>query len=179
MDKLRDLPPHDRGRDRRHTSYQRFDRSKSPSRHHISGRSHSPQPHSRRNRSPRPRAPSPRRHSFLEKGKSDQDFQRHAEQRSGPSVCTVCLGRKAHNIYKCRARLLWDRSNPAYVTRSEEGHLTNPNGARLCYDWQRPNGCSNSLRAHGGRHECSGCGEASHGAQTCPHAENTDATHTL
>ncbi|KAG2344673.1 hypothetical protein BDR05DRAFT_881745 [Suillus weaverae] len=51
-----------------------------------------------------------------------------------------------------------------------EGHLVNPEGHELCYDWQRPRGCSSTSHSH--MHKCSGCRAKDHGAQDCSQSEN-------
>jgi hypothetical protein len=87
-------------------------------------------------------------------------------QRRDLSRCPMCLGRHQHNIFKCSADKLWDGKAPTRCTRNHRGFLNNPSGTELCNDWQKPNGCT--LATHPNKHECSGCGEASHGAQECP-----------
>ncbi|KAG1858328.1 hypothetical protein C8R48DRAFT_606553, partial [Suillus tomentosus] len=80
--------------------------------------------------------------------------------RTGSSACALCLGRFCHNIHKCTAELLWDGCTKNHCNR---------NSAELCYDWQRPNGCTNTSCSH--VHECSGCGSKEHGAQGCSLSE--------
>jgi len=89
---------------------------------------------------------------------------------SGPSACALCLGRFRHPIHKCTSEFLWDKRTKTRCRRNGEGHLVNPEGLELCYDWQRPKGCSNTARSH--VHECSGCGGKDHGAQSCPQSES-------
>ncbi|TEB24861.1 hypothetical protein FA13DRAFT_1638192, partial [Coprinellus micaceus] len=83
--------------------------------------------------------------------------------------CTICLGRHRHDIFQCSSKLLWDGTTPAYSRKVDNGHPQDPNGKVLCSDWQRPSGCKSTT--HDTKHECSGCGEKDHGAQTCPRAQ--------
>lgn len=101
--------------------------------------------------------------------KGQQSFQAGAGQ-SGHSACALCLGRFRHLIHKCASEFLWDKRTKTRCRRNAEGHLVNPEGLELCYDWQRPKGCSSTARSH--VHECSGCGAKDHGAQECPQSEN-------
>ncbi|KAG2125468.1 hypothetical protein DEU56DRAFT_759207 [Suillus clintonianus] len=101
--------------------------------------------------------------------KGQQSFQPGAGQ-SGPSACALCLGRFRHPIHKCASEFLWDKRTKTRCRRGAEGHLVNPEGLELCYDWQRPKGCSSTARSH--VHKCSGCGAKDHGAQECPQSES-------
>lgn len=104
------------------------------------------------------------------KSKGRQSFPSGAGQ-PGPSACALCLGRFRHNVHKCESEFLWDKRTKTRCRRNAEGHLVNPEGRELCYDWQRPKGCTNSARSH--VHKCSGCGGKDHGAQECPQGENS------
>ena len=84
------------------------------------------------------------------------------------SVCPVCLGRHPHRIHECNDPKLWN-GEPAYARRKSDGHLINSNGATLCSDWQKPNGCS--IPHKSAKHDCSGCGDPKHGAQRCHRAQ--------
>lgn len=99
---------------------------------------------------------------------ANQFFPSGAGQ-TGSSACALCLGRFHHNIHKCTTELLWDGQTKARCSRNAAGHLVNPQGRELCYDWQRPNSCSNTSCSH--MHKCSGCGSKDHGAQGCTLSE--------
>jgi hypothetical protein len=101
--------------------------------------------------------------------KGQQSFQAGAGQ-SGHSACTLCLGHFRHPIHKCASEFLWDKRTKTRCRCNAEGHLVNPKGLKLCYDWQRPKGCSSTARSH--VHECLGCGAKDHRAQECPQSEN-------
>ncbi|KAG2061226.1 hypothetical protein BDR06DRAFT_838303, partial [Suillus hirtellus] len=68
-------------------------------------------------------------------------------------ACALCLSRFAHNIHKCKSEFLWDGKTPTSCRRNTEGRLVNAHGLQLCYDWQCPNGCSNTSKEH--NHQCS------------------------
>ncbi|KAG2738450.1 hypothetical protein P692DRAFT_201798413 [Suillus brevipes Sb2] len=112
------------------------------------------------------RSPSP------DKGKNREQrakgFSRGAGSR-GRSACAICLGRFSHDIQRCDSRNLWDKTTPAHARRSQDGRIISTNGLPLCYRWQRPGGCL--AENHDSAHACSGCGDKSHGAQTCPRGE--------
>jgi hypothetical protein len=58
----------------------------------------------------------------------------------------------------------------AKKTRTADPNINlNPAGTVLCSDWQRVLGCS--VTTHDSKHECSGCGKPTHGAQKCPRAQ--------
>jgi hypothetical protein len=127
-------------------------------------RSRSRSPPSRlRQRSPRYRSPPPPR-----KGQTSQQVFQGGASSAGPSACTLCLGRFRHDTTHCKATLLWDRSQ-LHCHRNDLGRLVNPTGLVLCSDWQLPRSCLNP--SHPDRHECSGCGNKSHGAQGCPRSQ--------
>jgi hypothetical protein len=153
------------------------DRYSSPQRGGTrSSRSRSPTRHSKRRRSPparhkdyqgsgeRGRAPSSRHNQSFRSGASS----------TGLSACAVCLGRHPHDISKCSTGTLWDGSN-SRCKRNEQKRLVNPEGLIICSDWQRPSGCTTS--GHNHRHECSGCGKTSHGAQSCPRTQKGSSPH--
>ncbi|KAJ6510709.1 hypothetical protein C8R45DRAFT_814654, partial [Mycena sanguinolenta] len=85
------------------------------------------------------------------------------------SACAICLGRHRHSIATCASECLWDNSGRTRCTRNGNGQIVTPENQILCVDWQRPDGCPSS--SHDQRHECSGCGKKTHGAQACPRAE--------
>lgn len=130
-------------------------------RHHKRGQ----YPQSKKELSPLRHAKRARRDTS---GASDQVFPKGAGSSSTLSACTLCLGRQPHNIFKCASDTLWDGSK-AHCKRNENMRLVNPAGTVLCTDWQRPGGCSST--SHDSKHECSGCGKLTHGAQTCPRAQ--------
>lgn len=88
--------------------------------------------------------------------------------RATRSACPKCLGRNPHRVLECNSPLLWNGAK-CYVSRTAEGRLVDPRGEVLCTDWQHPNGCSLTHRA--AKHNCSGCGQDSHGAQECDLAQ--------
>ena len=128
---------------------------------------YSPSTSNRDRLSPPPKDTKRRR---VAKSTSDpqQSFQSGAAGNGALSACTICLGRHPHDIFNCASATLWDGS-PVRCQKNSQGRLVNPAGSILCSDWQRPNGCSSST--HDSRHECSGCGKPSHGAQSCPRAQ--------
>ena len=128
---------------------------------------YSPSTSNRDRLSPPPKDTKRRR---VAKSTSDpqQSFQSGAAGNGALSACTICLGRHPHDIFNCASATLSDGS-PARCQKNSQGRLVNPAGSILCSDWQRPNGCSSST--HDSRHECSGCGKPSHGAQSCPRAQ--------
>jgi hypothetical protein len=117
-----------------------------------------------RSRSPPPRSQTRQAPSRRE---TNQSFQRGASS-SAMSACAVCLSRQKHQVHKCAATKFWS-GDPARCTRNDRGRLINPDGAVICGDFQKTAGCASSDGTH--KHECSGCGQRSHGAQACPLAE--------
>ena len=106
--------------------------------------------------------------------KSPNHPRHNSRGKGSRSACPQCLGRDPHAVNRCRAKELWDGS-PARCRRNSEGSLVNPKGLFVCTDWQRPLGCR---RTHSATlHECSGCGEPGHGAQTCPKAQKLQGAH--
>lgn len=131
-------------------------------------------PRSRRSRS---RSPPPAGGKSSNKGRPRSPNPSHKKPHNsfqpgaGPaalSACTLCLGRHRHDTFHCNSELLWDNT-AARCRRNDSGRLVNPDGLVLCSDWQLPRGCSSS--GHLSRHECSGCGHKSHGAQNCPRSQ--------
>ncbi|KAL4077202.1 hypothetical protein V8B97DRAFT_1940266 [Scleroderma yunnanense] len=82
-----------------------------------------------------------------------------------------CLGRHKDcpDCPLCNDSFLWDKSEPTQYTRDQHRQLLNKNGQVLCLDFQQPCGCSSK----GHNHECSGCSNPNHGAQDCPHHQQT------
>ena len=109
-----------------------------------------------------------RRRTMKSTADTQQSFRAGAGGNGVLSACTICLGRHPHDVYNCTSATLWD-SSPARCQRNGQGRLVNPAGSILCSDWQRPNGCPST--SHDSRHECSGCGKQTHGAQNCPRAQ--------
>ncbi|KAF9044097.1 hypothetical protein BJ165DRAFT_1347402, partial [Panaeolus papilionaceus] len=87
--------------------------------------------------------------------------------------CSTCLGRHKHNTFYCKSDKLWNNKDKAYCTKGEKGQLINPKGVVLCSDWQTERGCQST--SHDEKHECSGCGVPSHGAQGCPRCQKASA----
>ncbi|KAL1758034.1 hypothetical protein FB107DRAFT_208092 [Schizophyllum commune] len=99
----------------------------------------------------------------------ESNFRRGADS-SGLPACAICLGRHKDNkldFAECRSRTFWS-GGVARCTRNSQGRIVDPEGRVLCTDWQRGI-CTSSSPAH--VHECSGCGNTSHGAQRCPRTE--------
>lgn len=82
-------------------------------------------------------------------------------------LCTVCLGRHQHDIVSCNRVMLWDNVTRARCKRNSHGRLVNQADQEVCIDFQCGRGCKQS----GHIHECSGCGETSHGALQCSLAQ--------
>lgn len=127
----------------------------------------------RRSRERRPQAISPqrdtkRRRTNKSMTEAQQSFQSGARGTEALSACTICLGRHPHDVYNCSATNLWD-GTPARCQKNDKGRLINPTGNIICSDWQKPNSCA--ATTHDSRHECSGCGKQTHGAQRCPRAQ--------
>jgi len=119
-----------------------------------------------------PRTTSPNRQRLQQEPKrTTQDWQpfQSSATSTGLHACTVCLGRFAHNVHKCKSEFLWDSKTPMSSRRNAEGHLVNSRGLQLCYDWQHPSSCSSTSKEH--NHECLGCGSPNHGAQSCPRGQ--------
>ena len=91
------------------------------------------------------------------------------------SACQICLGRHQHRIQECQAITLWDGQNKARCTRDTNGKIIDNQGRELCTDWNQARGCRDSSLRH--IHECSGCGNKSHGAQECHLAEAPKTSH--
>ena len=113
---------------------------------------------SSRSRSPKTRSPN---HRFR-RNSPDQEAR-------GLSACPVCLSRKKHPIRKCKAANLWDGQHKSRCARTDDGQIVDINGRTLCNNWNQTIGCKDKSSRH--IHECSGCGESSHGAQDCSFAE--------
>ena len=148
--------PTERGRQfTRDTCGRRPSRSASPC---LAGSARGPQPVRRRSQS-RERSP---RHSWSNENKRRCPFR----NSKAPSTCPKCLGTHEARPDRppCNASSLWDNSAPTHCSRDQQGRLLNKSGRVLCWDFQQPCGCS----GQGHNHECSGCGDANHGAQECP-----------
>jgi hypothetical protein len=120
-------------------------------------------PRSSRSRSPRDKSPNRR-------------FRRNSTEKTTYAVpaCPVCLSRKKHAIRYCRVALLWDGKTKTVCSRSDDGRIIDGKGRILCSNWNQPIGCNE--RSSGHIHECSGCGDKSHGAQECDRAQKTTPT---
>jgi hypothetical protein len=153
---------------------------KRPRRHSTSSDrgSKSPSPTLKRRESPRKRL---RSRSPPHQGKRQRDFSarktgnrengsffRNSTGSRPSGVCAVCLGRNDHDFSKCNSARLWDGTK-GWARKNEQGRLATPEGLVLCFDWQLPKTCASTT--HTEKHLCSGCGEASHGAQKCLRAE--------
>lgn len=120
-------------------------------------------PRSSRSRSPRDKSPN---NSFR---------KNHTEQDTHIlSACPVCLSRKKHPIRQCQSPTLWN-GKKTKVTRAEDGGITDSKGRRLCLNWNLTPGCKDKLGGH--IHECSGCGDPTHGAQNCSYAEKSNSSY--
>ena len=70
--------------------------------------------------------------------------------------------------------MLWDGKHKARCTRTDEGRIVNEAGQSLCHNWNQTIGCKDKTSRH--VHECSGCGDPSHGAQDCSLAEKAQTS---
>ena len=115
-------------------------------------------PRSSRSRSPRRKSPNNR-------------FRKNISEHKAHtlSACQVCLSRKRHPIRKCQASTLWNGQHKMRCSRTEDGRIVDGKGRILCSNWNQSSGCDDKSARH--IHECSGCGETSHGAQECGLAE--------
>ena len=162
---LQALPPSSRDR-QISASYRNQGKLARPTR----SRSRSPARHSSGRLPPCPTSPNYQRpRSDLKQPMQDRQPFQNGAASNGLYACALCLGRFAHNVHKCKNQLLWDNKTPTFCRRNAEGRLVNAQGLQLCYDWQRPNGCSNSSKDH--IHMCSRCGKLDHGAQNCPRGQ--------
>lgn len=148
---------HHSSNSRSHTRGGRNSKARSPSgysRRDNANRSRSRSPvRSQPQDQTRPRSPRDRNHSF-----------RSGDSSKPLSACLICLGRHKHQVGSCNARTLWDGKTEARCRREGNSkQILNPTGKVLCGDWQRESGCVGSNH----NHECSGCGQLSHGAQKC------------
>jgi hypothetical protein len=125
-----------------HTSHKQY-RSPSPDR---SGR-YRPYPHTRPDSDPN--------RSFLPNSSSTWGF------------CALCLSSHTNYLH-CNSSTLWN-GKPTRCQRSREGRITDKRGRILCTDYQRYGYCSRKGPTH--IHECSGCGDKTHGARRCPFAK--------
>ena len=106
----------------------------------------------------------------------NQQFRRNSTDRETSilSACPICLSRKKHRLQECQATSLRDGQNKARCTRANNGRIIDSNGRVLCSNWNQTIRCKDRSSHH--IHECSGCGESSHGAQQCGLAEKTRTT---
>ena len=167
----RDAPdnpsPHNRGRPDYYPS--RGDRHKRWRNRNATSRSPSPSSY-------RPSREQPSKHSKDRqpairsplRSRSPKHTAGRAKGKTGRSACPKCLGRFPHDVRNCNRGELWD-GTPCHCQRNPDGFLINPNGQAVCTDWQRPFGCRTKHSAT--LHECSGCGDSGHGAQSCPKAQ--------
>src|SRR5579872_7051436 len=116
------------------------------------------------------RSRSPRR------GPPIQRFrQQTPETTSSLPACPTCLGREKHPIRFCRKEHLWNGNSKARCTRTNDCKLVDGAGRFLCINWNQSLGCKDTTARH--IHECSGCGDKSHGAQQCSLAEKANSEH--
>jgi hypothetical protein len=139
-------------------------RSRNP-RSQSPGPSHEHRPRNR-SRGP-PRTPHLRVSSRSRSGSPKHGSRKRSRSKPSRSACPLCLGRFPHDVRNCDKTEFWD-GPPTRCHRNPEGRLVNPTGQTVCTDWQRPFGCRSK---HAPAHECSGCGDANHGAQACPRAQ--------
>lgn len=124
-------------------------------------------PRSSRSRSPRDRSPNRRFH----RSNTDQTTNSYP-------ACPICLSRKKHTLRTCRVTHLWDGKTNTVCSRAEDGRIVDGKGRILCSNWNQPIGCREKSAGH--IHECSGCGDKSHGAQDCDRAQkatSSDSSH--
>ena len=118
-------------------------------------------PRSSRSRSPKDNAMKPR---FRRPGSEQETFVL--------SACPICLSRKRHQLRECQATTLWDGQHKTRCSRTDDGRIIDNKGRILCSNWNQSIGCKDKTTRH--IHECSGCGDASHGAQECTLAEKAN-----
>lgn len=119
-------------------------------------------PRSSRSRSPR-RKPSTK-------------FRRNSPSNEAPlPACPICLSRQRHPIKNCRLPRTWDGKHKTSCYRSNDHRIIDGTGRSLCINWNQVVGCKDKSSKH--IHECSGCGDSSHGAQECRLAEKAHAHH--
>ena len=94
------------------------------------------------------------------------DFRTGAGENPDLAPCAICLSRGRHNVRACKATKRWD-GIPTQYSRNSDLWIVDNQGNVICSDWQRPKGCSSTRH----RHECSGCGNRTHGAHECPLAQ--------
>ena len=109
--------------------------------------------------------------SLWRSGSFDAKQRRPFRANKPPPVCPKCLGRHNDRLdhLPCNSSSLWDNSSPSHCSCNQQGCLLNMSGRALCWDFQCPRGCS----GQGHNHECSGCGDPTHGAQECPRRQRT------
>lgn len=121
-------------------------------------------------------SPPPYRRGKREGGSSSTGSSTPSSSSSGKTksfredevaLCTVCLAYHK-GFRRCTKETLWS-GRPAHSTRASDGHLITKAGRNLCTDFQRTGTCSYRGSKH--VHECSGCGDKSHGALQCPLAQ--------
>ncbi|KAJ3924200.1 MAG: hypothetical protein NXY57DRAFT_882509, partial [Lentinula lateritia] len=82
--------------------------------------------------------------------------------------CHWCLGRDKHDIHWCSHTMLWNGKQGVLCNWNSSSYLEILRGTymglELCADWQHPNGCTN--KAHPEKHQCSGCTNSGHGAES-------------
>ena len=105
-------------------------------------------------------------------------FRRHSAEKEAIalSACPTCLSRRQRPIQKCQAPNLWNGQRKARCTRTEDGRIVDGDGRTLCTNWNQTIGCKDQRSKH--IHECSGCGERTHGAHDCPLAEKAQSADT-
>ncbi|XP_006461560.1 hypothetical protein AGABI2DRAFT_205353 [Agaricus bisporus var. bisporus H97] len=144
-------------------------RSRHPTRRQRSPSHSPPRKRSRCQRSPSPHSPD---NSRARGRKSFRASSTSPRSKPTPlSVCPTCLGRNPHAVAHCKATRRWDGLDSNRCTRTDKGHLKDPDGTILCTDWQKPRSCSDTSAGHAPKHQCSGCGDRDHGAQGCPRAQ--------
>lgn len=144
-----------------------------------------PQSLLRRSTFKRQRSTSP---PFPDRGYS-QDMRGVQSFRAGAggrtrAVCAVCLGRHRHETKYCRAAYFVSANGAPSNTRTRchrdsKGRLFNDRGQPVCYNWQRPQRCEASGPDHAYLHECSACGDSTHGAAQCSLSANAVTKHSL
>ena len=125
----------------------------------------SPSPRRRRSASP-DRGPRRSRQAF--DPNRPPGFQSGAGGNALPA-CAICLGRFSHRVIECDSSTTWDGLHQTIAKRVRGELLLRQDNQPLCADWQHKRGCTS--KRHDKRHICSGCGQTSHGAQTCPRAQ--------
>ncbi|KAF9783705.1 hypothetical protein BJ322DRAFT_1021516 [Thelephora terrestris] len=97
------------------------------------------------------------------------------DQRGGPDGAHLP---RLSNLPQQKETYTTNLPSHATLGRAEDGRIIDGKGRILCSNWSQLVGCREKSSGH--IHECSGCGEKSHGAQDCDRAQkalSADSSH--